>query len=296
MTLRHRIAALATAVTVPLLVTGLAPVPAAAHGAPAQPPSRSAFCGPEGGAQARSAACRAAVAAGADVSQWDNIRLPGVDGRDRQAVPDGRLCSGGIARFAGLDLARTDWPTTRLEAGSTFTFGYRATIPHKGRFRLYVTRPGYDPGRPLTWADLEDTPFLSVTDPPLRDGSYRIRGRLPERNGRHIIYTIWQTTSTPDTYYSCSDVVFTPGEPAGAAPAATTVPPSARSSSRPTGGAVAAAPTLSPTGVTLTAPVSSSTRTGALVWAGVAIVALLALAGVTLGWLRRRPARAGHRR
>ena len=35
-------------------------------------------------------------------------------------------------------------------------------------------------------------------------------GKLPpDRSGRHVLYMVWQTTSTPDTYYSCSDLVFT---------------------------------------------------------------------------------------
>jgi chitin-binding protein len=48
-----------------------------------------------------------------------------------------------------------------------------------------------------------------VTDPALTDGAYRIRATLPsDRTGRHVLYTVWQNSSTPDTYYSCSDVVF----------------------------------------------------------------------------------------
>jgi chitin-binding protein len=35
-----------------------------------------------------------------------------------------------------------------------------------------------------------------------------------------MIYAIWQTTSTPDTYYSCADVVFTAPAPAARPPAA----------------------------------------------------------------------------
>jgi chitin-binding protein len=33
--------------------------------------------------------------------------------------------------------------------------------------------------------------------------------KLPAgRTGRHIMYVVWQNSSTPDTYYSCSDLVF----------------------------------------------------------------------------------------
>ncbi|MFD0823955.1 lytic polysaccharide monooxygenase, partial [Micromonospora zhanjiangensis] len=162
---------------------------------------------------ARSAACRAAAAAGADFAQWDNVRVAGIDGRDREMIPDGKLCSAGLAKFRGMDLARADWPATRLVAGSRLAFAYRTTIPHKGTFRVYVTKQGYDPTRPLTWSELEAKPFLVSTDPPVRDGAYRFSGTLPDRTGRQVIYTIWQNSESADTYYSCSDVVFVP--PAG---------------------------------------------------------------------------------
>jgi predicted carbohydrate-binding protein with CBM5 and CBM33 domain len=192
-----------------MLLTVVSAVPAGAHGTLERPASRTAECGTEGD-QAGSAACRAALAAsGRDrMADWDNLRIANVAGRDRQVVPDGRLCSGGLDAYRGLDLAREDWPTTALKAGSTFRFAYRTTIPHQGTFRLYVTREGFDPTKPLAWSDLETAPFLTATDPPVRDGAYVMTGKLPaDKQGRHLIYAVWQN-SGPDTYYSCSDVVF----------------------------------------------------------------------------------------
>ncbi|MEH0844463.1 lytic polysaccharide monooxygenase [Micromonospora sp. CPCC 205711] len=227
MTVR-RMLATAVAVAATVLLTAS---PAAAHGAPTSPLSRSAACGPEG-RDASTPACQAAVSAGAAVREWDNIRVFGVNGRDRERIPDGELCSGGLSAYRGLDLPRVDWPATELTAGAKFTFRYRGTIPHKGTFRLYATRPGYDPGSRLSWADLAPRPFLTVTDPPLRDGSYQIPGRLPAGlTGRHLIYTIWQNSDTPDSYYSCSDVVFRApdairgGTPANAGPSPAATPP-----------------------------------------------------------------------
>ncbi|MEU1887212.1 lytic polysaccharide monooxygenase [Micromonospora rifamycinica] len=206
MTVRRTLAALAVVAVTVLLDAA----PAAAHGAPTSPLSRSAACGPQG-PHVSTPACRAAVSAGAALREWDNIRVYGVAGRDRERIPDGELCSGGLSAYRGLDLARADWPATELTAGAKYVFRYRGTIPHKGTFRLYTTRPGYDPQTRLRWADLDTIPFLSVTDPPLRDGSYQIPGRLPAGlTGRHLIYTVWQNSDTPDTYYSCSDVLFRP--------------------------------------------------------------------------------------
>jgi chitin-binding protein len=209
MTGHPRIAATMTAAAM-MLLTVSAASPAAAHGTLTRPVSRTAACGTEGKSTG-TAACKAALAAsGRDsMPDWDNLRVANVDGRDREVIPDGKLCSAGLAEFRGLDLARRDWPATTLKAGARFRFGYRATIPHQGTFRLYVTRDGYDPREPLAWSDLEAKPFLTVPDPKVVDGAYVLPGRLPaDKRGRHVIYAVWQNTDTPDTYYSCSDVVF----------------------------------------------------------------------------------------
>ena len=205
----HR-TALAAALVTPFLLPLWAAGPAQAHGAPTDPVSRAYACSPDGGSDAQSAACRAAVAAnGAPFTFWDNLRVADVDGRDRQVIPDGKLCSGGLPAYKGLDLARSDWPSTTLKPGATLAMKYASTIPHTGTFKLYLTKPGYDPKKPLTWAELPDRPFASVKDPALTNGAYRITAKLPsDRTGHHVLYTIWQNSSTTDTYYSCSDVVF----------------------------------------------------------------------------------------
>ncbi|WCN82479.1 lytic polysaccharide monooxygenase auxiliary activity family 9 protein [Micromonospora sp. LH3U1] len=275
---------LVAAATVPLTAT-----PAAAHGAPTDPISRAAACGPEG-RYAATSACRAAVQAGAAVREWDNVRVAAINGRDRERIPNGELCSGGLSAYRGLDLPRTDWPSTELTTGAKFTFRYRTTIQHRGTFRLYVTRPDYDPQAPLTWADLEARPFLTLTDPPVRTGAYQLAGRLPTgRDGRHLIYTIWQNSNTPDTYYSCSDVVF---RPASGAKATATPPKAAAAKSAPAVPRTAASgPATTDPAVAATAdpgvPVASVTDLGGRwpVLAGAAVVLVLVL---LIGAGRRR--------
>ncbi|MGW3103557.1 lytic polysaccharide monooxygenase auxiliary activity family 9 protein [Streptomyces sp. NPDC001100] len=211
----HR-TAMAGAAMAPLLLTVWAAGPAQAHGAPTYPVSRVYACSPDGGSAAGTAACKAAVAAnGQPFTFWDNVRVPNINGRDRQLIPDGKLCSGGLSDYKGLDLARSDFPSTRLAPGAKLTMTYASTIAHTGTFKLYLTKAGYDPSKPLTWSELPTTPFAEVKDPPLTGGAYRIKATLPTgRTGRQLIYTIWQNSSTEDTYYSCSDVVF----PGGATP------------------------------------------------------------------------------
>ncbi|WP_443056100.1 lytic polysaccharide monooxygenase auxiliary activity family 9 protein [Streptomyces sp. IBSBF 3136] len=229
-----RLGVTAAAAAAPLLLLPWTAGPAQAHGAPTDPVSRVYACSPEGGGANRSAACRAAIAAnGAPFTAWDNLRVAGVAGRDRQVIPDGRLCSGNLPAYRGLDLARRDWPATRLTPGGRLTMTYASTIAHAGTFRLYLTGPGYDPAKPLKWSDLPTRPFAEVKDPPLTNGAYHIRATLPKgRTGRQMLYTIWQNSSTPDTYYSCSDVEF--ARPGGAGPTGTAAASHTPASPRPT--------------------------------------------------------------
>lgn len=192
---------LSVVAVVPLLLTALFVTSAAAHGSMDTPASR-------------------AVSRGID--DWDNVRIADVRGKDRQRIPDGKLCSAGLADFESLDVPAADGPATTLSSGADFTFKYRETIPHKGIFRLYVTKDGYDPAQPLAWSDLETRPFLTATDPVSRDRAYVIEGKLPAgKTGRHLIYTIWQNSDAPDTYYSCSDVDFARADSASAESAPT---------------------------------------------------------------------------
>ncbi|MER6044964.1 lytic polysaccharide monooxygenase, partial [Streptomyces sp. NPDC001856] len=246
-TTAHRTAALAVTSLTPLLPVLWAAGPAQAHGAPTDPASRVYACSPDGGSASRSAACRAAVRAnGGQLGAWDNLRVANVNGRDRQTIPDGELCSGGLSAYKGLDLVRADWPSTRVAPGGTLRMTYVSTIPHKGTFKLYLTKQGYDPAKPLTWADLPQRPFAEVKDPALTGGAYRFSAKLPaDRTGRQVLYTVWQNSSTPDTYYSCSDVVFPGAESSSpAAPASTA--PSTPATSAPAAGGASGRPSASP--------------------------------------------------
>jgi chitin-binding protein len=269
-------------------------VPAHAHGAPTDPASRAFLCSP-GQSGASSSPCRSAIQAGLPSKEWDNIRLPNVAGRDAQRVPDGKLCSAGLAKYAGLDLPSAEWPATKLKSTD---FTYRATIPHQGSFRFYVTRDGYSPTAPLRWADLEQ--FLTVPSPPLVNGAYEFKVQLPkDRTGRHLIYTVWQNTDTPDTYYSCTDVEIaaavkpvTPAPapvapPAPAAPPAQVAPPASTTTTTTTAPPSSKQSTPRPVPVASTAeqPPSSATRFG--LSAVVAALGGLAVLGGIMLWRKR---------
>ncbi|MBB5135062.1 chitin-binding protein [Thermocatellispora tengchongensis] len=219
-----------------------------AHGTMNNPPSRALVCYNENPESPDSAACKQAVALGGTqpLYDWNEVNIADAAGRHRQIIPDGELCSAGRDKYRGLDQARADWPATTLRSGASFTFTYRATAPHRGSFELYVTKNGYDPTAPLKWSDLESTPFAKVTDPALSGGAYTIDARLPSgKQGRHLIYAIWQRSDSPEAFYSCSDVVFT-GSSGGTAPTQAPTRPAA-TPTPPVTPPVTAPPTTAPT-------------------------------------------------
>jgi chitin-binding protein len=288
------------------IAVGLFPaVPAFAHGAPTSPISRSAACAAGGGLDTGAAACKAALKAnGGPFGTFDNVRVPNVNGNDRKFVPDGQLCGGGLAAFKGLSIARDDFPATSVTGGKTLAIKYRATAAHQGSFRVYVTNQGYDPLKKLTWDDLGAKPLTDVANPPLKDGSFVFSAKLPQRTGRQMLYIVWQTSNTPDSYYSCSDLVFKAAAPAvvksspaatrKAAPkssAAAVVTPTRTATSR---AAVAlagaqAATTEPPAAQSLT-PVSNDTKVtlGHEIVIGAIVLAIAALAIGGFGRLRRK--------
>lgn len=200
---------IAAAGLAPLALAAYAAVPAAAHGSMTDPVSRVAACYAEGPESPKSAACKAAVAAsGAQAFyDWNAVNIANAAGNHRALIPNGQLCSAGNDKYQGLDLARGDWPAGPMSAGP-HTFRYKGTAPHKGSFELYVTKDGYDPSKPLKWSDLEPAPFAKATDPGMQNGDYVFSGTVPNKSGRHLIYSIWQRSDSPEAFYTCSDVVF----------------------------------------------------------------------------------------
>ncbi|MEW1616164.1 MULTISPECIES: lytic polysaccharide monooxygenase [unclassified Streptomyces] len=211
MTARRKAAGIVTLGFAPFALTGLVATPAVAHGSLTDPVSRVSACFAEGPENPKSAACKAAVAAGGTQAlyDWNGVLISNAAGKHRDLIPDGKLCSAADDKFKGLDLPRADWPATPISAGK-HTFEYRATAPHGGSFELYITKPGYDPTKPLAWSDLEAKPFAKVTDPALVNGSYVFEGAIPQRSGKQLIYTVWQRSpsDSPEAFYACSDVVF----------------------------------------------------------------------------------------
>ncbi|NLU76440.1 lytic polysaccharide monooxygenase [Streptomyces sp. HNM0575] len=217
MSARRTVARMAAVGAVPLALCMASAAPAAAHGSMTDPVSRVSGCFAEGPENPQSAACKAAVKAGGTQAlyDWNEVNIPDAAGKHKQIIPDGKLCSAGRTKYKGLDLPRKDWPASKMKAGK-HAFSYKATAPHKGTFELYITKSGYDPSKPLKWSDLESKPFAKIKDPQLQGGEYKFSADVPKRSGRHLIYSTWQRSDSPEAFYTCSDVDFG-GSQAGAA-------------------------------------------------------------------------------
>lgn len=223
----------AAAVAATAAITVLTPGAASAHGALTSPASRTYACYTDGltGGQIipRNPACAAAVNAGGTQPLYDWFGVLRSDGGGRTSgfIPDGQLCSGGFAKYAAYDAARSDWPTTNVQAGGQMTMQYGAWVPHPGAIKLYVTRPGFDPTQPLRWSDLGEPFAVFDPQPGLSSGAYPMSVTLPNRAGRHIIYAVWWRSDSQETFYGCSDVVFggTGGPTTGPTTPPTTNPP-----------------------------------------------------------------------
>lgn len=208
------LAVVAAGMTTTLLTQG-----AYAHGAMQSPATRTYACYVDGLTSSheikpKNPACAEAVAVGGTqpLYDWYGVLRSDGAGRTRGFIPDGQICSGGNPKYAAYDAPRADWPVTRVQPGQNFDFVYGAWVPHPGGFRLYITKDGFDPTKPLTWDDFEEEPFFEANpQPPLDNGAYRWTTRLPNKTGRHIIYSVWARTDSPETFYNCSDVVFDGG-------------------------------------------------------------------------------------
>ncbi|UED88117.1 lytic polysaccharide monooxygenase auxiliary activity family 9 protein [Streptomyces profundus] len=166
------------------------------HGYTTSPSSRQQQC-----AQGAVDNCGAIV--------WEPQSVEGPKGFPGAGPADGTICSGGNSRFAELDDPRGgNWPATNLSPGQNVTFSWTFTVGHStSEFDYYITRDGYNPSQPLTRADLEPQPFLTVPLNGAQPGdTQHHQGTVPQKSGRHLILAVWNVADTGNAFYACSDV------------------------------------------------------------------------------------------
>ncbi len=195
------------------LVAGLAvavPTPAAAHGSIDTPASRVFMC--------KTVVPDHPTCAGAwdanpqSLYDWMEVNIGNAAGRHKELIPDGKLCSANRSKYAYFDRPAQEWPATtfRPDADGKYTVRWNSTAPHStAYYRVYLTKPGFDPSKALAWSDLE---LVHDTGKVAPERSTAMRMTLPDRGGRHMLYTVWQRDDSPEAFYACSDVAFS-GDP-----------------------------------------------------------------------------------
>ncbi|WP_049579174.1 lytic polysaccharide monooxygenase auxiliary activity family 9 protein [Streptomyces sp. SBT349] len=170
-----------------------------AHGYTTSPTSRQLHC-----SQGAVSDCGAI--------QWEPQSVEGPKGFPNAGPADGTICAGGNSQFAELDNPRGGaWPATSLNSGQSHTFNWTFTARHStSEFQYYITNDSYNPNEPLTRADLDRTPFLTVPLGGRQPGATESHtGTLPGgKSGRHIILSVWNVADTGNAFYACSDVQF----------------------------------------------------------------------------------------
>ena len=238
-----------------------------AHGTVTYPASRIWTCFQEGPDSPESAGCIAAVAesGSAPFYDWNEVALIQAGGRHRELIPDGQLASAGRDKYSGLNLRGSDWVVTPVSPGP-LTVTWTISAPHRTLYyRVYITNASYTPDQPLTWDNLELLTETAPRDPARTDN---IDVVLPQRTGRHVLYSVWQRSDTPEAFYSTSDIDFGDGSGGGGDPD----PPTAYTITTETtgGGSVTLDPASAtyPAGSTVTAVATSDTGYKFVGWSG----------------------------
>ena len=160
--------------------------------------------------------------------QWNEvahlIAAPGYNNPSivEAEIPDGKLCSAGDDKKAGLNRVSSDWfQTVVTPVNGMMTVRIIGTAPHVPSFaKVFLTKPGFDPTQsPLTWKDLTliHTEQLTVaqtnwgTNPPAIPGAsgfFEFQVPVPSgQGGNAILFIQWQRIDPAgEGFYNCSDI------------------------------------------------------------------------------------------
>lgn len=188
----------------------MAPDAGFSHGSMESPISRVYNCRLENPEQPKSDACKAVVQAGGTqpLYDWMEVNQSDANGNHKALVTDGNICAGGRDKYVGLDLERSDWVKTTVVPNkkTKVKMTFYGTTPHATEyFQTYITKANWNPDKALSWSDLKK---IKKKKYPEWDGnrlSWRVK--VPaNREGYHVLYTVWQRSDSPEAFYTCTDV------------------------------------------------------------------------------------------
>jgi chitin-binding protein len=260
------VSALVGALAAALSVTVVTPTPASAHGNVTGPASRNYGCWERWGSkfqdpamQTQDPMCWQAWQDNPNAMwNWNGLYREGLAGNHQGGIPDGTLCSGGLAeggRYRSMDTVG-NW--TAANVGNNFNVRLLDNARHGADYiDVYVSRAGFNPTTTaLKWSDLTrvsqigNTPAAQWPEQRADGVAINVPVSVSGRSGRAIVYTIWKASHSDQSYYFCSDVNFggttTPTTPPTTPPTTgPTTPPTTGPTTPPASGSCSASYALS---------------------------------------------------
>ena len=138
---------------------------------------------------------------------------------------DGKIASanGSIGGSTLLDIQTADrWKKTNITAGvNTFIWKYLA-YHATAKWHYYMTKPGWNPNKPLTRQDLELIGEIAHNGTPPQDNIPHHITVPTNRTGYHVILAVWDVADTGNAFYNVIDVNVTSGTGISTPPAVPT--------------------------------------------------------------------------
>lgn len=138
---------------------------------------------------------------------WNGLYRNGVAGNPQAVIPNGQLCSAGHTeggRYDSMDAVGA-WKTTTI--GNNFTISLYDQASHGADyFKVYITKQGFNPlTQPIGWNNVD---LVKTTGRYGQSNNYVIDVSTSGHSGRAVVYTVWQASHMDQSYYICSDVIF----------------------------------------------------------------------------------------
>ena len=147
--------------------------------------------------------------------QWEPQSLEGFKGFPKNGPADGRIASAGLNQFTHLDEQTTErWIKNPITAGE-HTFQWYFTAAHlTDGFRYYITKPTWNPNKPLTRDSFDIKPFCEIDGKGEKPSNPSLHNCIvPQRNGYQVILAVWDIADTPMAFYNVIDVKFNGNSP-----------------------------------------------------------------------------------
>lgn len=160
--------------------------------------------------KSRALLCKEQVNTNCGSVVYEPQSLEGPKGFPGASIADGKIASAGGLFGGKLDeQTATRWSKNNISSGSQ-TFTWKLSARHAtAKWHYYITKPNWDPNKPLTRDQFELVPFYEQHDGGARPGekvSHNVT--VPQRTGYHVILAVWDVSDTTNAFYNVIDVQF----------------------------------------------------------------------------------------